>query len=535
MQYIFETIRKYQMIRAGEGVVVGVSGGADSLCLLYVLKEYSKEVEFPLFAVHVEHGIRGQESLKDADFTEEICRQMGVPCQRVSIPVQQIAREQGLSVEEAGRQERYRIFEEVRRQCGAARIAVAHNQNDQAETMLWNLIRGSGLKGLGGILPVRERIIRPLLFTDRKDIERILHQAGLTWRTDRTNLEEDYTRNKIRLSLIPQMERELNGQAGHHMAQAAHRLQQVQSYLERMTDQAAAQCLREAYDGRPSVILLLESFHAQDELIQTELLKRAISLLTDGRGLKNIGSIHLEMLLALTGMDCGKECHLPGGIRAVREDGVLRFCDREKGQKSICEPQGESGLDAGSREELGGICKTAQVTESSESICKTVQTTETPEDTCKTAQTTEIPEAVCQTSKNAPAQAVPLPIPGELRRDGFVIRTSLLENGPQILSQIAEENKYTKWLSYDTINDSVHLRRRQTGDYLVINEAGGQKKLKNYFIDCKIPKEKRDDVLLLADGSHILWVVGHRISEKVKVRPETQQVLKVQIEEEKEQ
>lgn len=476
MQYIFETIRNYQMIREGEGVVVGVSGGADSLCLLYVLKEYSREVEFPLFAVHVEHGIRGQESLADAEFTEEICRQMNVPCQRVSIPVQQIAREQGLSVEEAGRQERYRIFEEVRRQCGAARIAVAHNQNDQAETMLWNLIRGSGLKGLGGILPVRERIIRPLLFTDRKDIERILHQAGLTWRTDRTNLEEDYTRNKIRLSLIPQMERELNGQAGHHMAQAAHRLQQVQRYLERMTDQAAAQCLREEYDDGPSVKLLLKSFCAQDELIQMELLKRAISFFSDGRGLKNIRSIHLEMLLALADMDCGKECHLPGDIRAVREDGVLRFCKRRKEQHT------------GKQEKRRNICE---------------------------------------------PQGTPLPIPGEMHGDGFVIRISLMENGPEVHQQIAEENKYTKWLSYDTINNSVHLRRRQTGDYLVINEAGGQKKLKNYFIDCKIPKEKRDDVLLLADGSHILWVVGHRISEKAKVRPETKLVLKVQIEEEK--
>lgn len=477
MNHIFETIEKYHMIEAGERMIAGVSGGADSVCLLYVLKEYQKKVPFAITAVHVEHGIRGMESLEDAAFTEELCARMDVPCHRISVDVQEIAKEQGLSVEEAGRRERYRIFEEIRQKEKADRIAVAHNRNDQAETLLWNLARGSGLKGLGGIRPVRERIIRPLLFTDRQEIERILQAAGLSWRTDRTNLEQEYTRNRIRLSLIPQMEQELNAQAGLHMAQAAERLQQVQEYLERMTRGAAEQCIKE--DGA-SVVLYLESFSMQDPLIQTELLKEILTRCRKGVGLKDIGSVHFEMLLELTGMDCGKEVHLPG-IRAVRENAIIRFCEVN-----------------------GNWC-------------------------CVNRE--KNPETDAASELQTAPQEWKLEVPGCQQIGSLKVQTSLAVYDSSLLKEIAEEKKYTKWLSYDTITSDARIRKRRPGDYLVVGESGGRKKLKDYLIDCKVPKDRRDQIWLLADGSHVLWVIGYRISAGAKVTQETRQILKIQIEE----
>lgn len=481
MKDIFETIENYQMIEAGMRVIAGVSGGADSVCLLYVLSEYRKLVPFELQVVHVEHGIRGEASLSDAVFTQELCGRLEVPCRIVHTDVQQIAAQKGLSVEEAGRQERYRIFAEVCSEIQADRIAVAHNRNDQAETMLWNLARGSGLKGLGGIRPVREQIIRPLLFTDRRAIERILQEEGFEWRTDQTNLEQEYTRNKIRLSLIPQMERELNEQAGLHLAQAAERLQQVQELLERLTQQAAQQCLMQAAD---SVVLLLEPYEKQEALIQTELLKEALIRCREGSGLKDIGSVHLQQLQHLAELDCGKEYRLPGQIRAVRENGRIRF---------------------------------HKITNKSDAVCgKTLQNQSA---------------AVDNGAADVLQEEILLQIPGVQMAGSRRVTTELLENTSGLMEQIKEEKKYTKWISYDTINSGVCLRTRRAGDYLAVNETGGRKKLKDYFIDCKVPRDQRDAIWLLADGAHILWVIGYRLSSEVKITQKTKKVLKIQVEE----
>lgn len=470
------------MIEPGMKVIAGVSGGADSVCLLYVLTEYQKQVPFALQVIHVEHGIRGKASLSDAEFTQALCQRLDIPCRIVHTEVQKIAAQKGLSVEEAGRQERYRIFEEACAGSGADRIAVAHNRNDQAETMLWNLARGSGLKGLGGIRPVRGQIIRPLLFTQRSRIEQILRNAGLDWRTDQTNLEQEYTRNKIRLSLIPQMEQELNGQAGLHLAQAAERLQQVQDLVERLTQAAAQQCLRQE---EVSVVLYLAPFAEQDELIRTELLKEALRMCRSGQGLKDIGSIHLEQLHQLAKLDCGKVCCLPGRIRAVRENGQIRFYS--------------------TAQYTGGSCgKTAQ--DPAGHVDKSLKNTQ---------------EKVCRLLLSEPQ-----------RIGGMQVTAKVLENNAALTEQIKEEKKYTKWLSYDTIKCDACLRTRRAGDYLIVNDAGGRKKLKDYFIDEKIPRDQRDRIWLLADGSHILWVIGHRISSAAKVTQETKKILKIQVEEE---
>ncbi|MDY3251161.1 MAG: tRNA lysidine(34) synthetase TilS [Candidatus Choladocola sp.] len=471
MEKIFRTIEQYGMIAPGMRVAAGVSGGADSVCLLYILSEYRKKIPFELAAVHVEHGIRGAESLEDAAFTESLCRELHVPCHTVRTDVQKIAEDRGLSVEEAGRLERYRIFAEFLKEWNGNRIAVAHNENDQAETVLWNLVRGSGLRGLGGIRPVRGEVIRPLLFTARDEIEQILAKAGIPWRTDRTNLETEYTRNRIRLSLLPQMERELNAQSCRHIAEAAAKLQEVETFVQRRTEEAAKRCLSAAQDpgGSPGTVRIdLDEYFREDELIQKEILRKGMMLLEGSRGLKDIGTVHLDQLGRLARMDCGKECCLPGRVRAVREKGILRLEKlQEKDRAEEKADDTETDITAG----------------------------------------------------------------GSFKNGSWRIKSEILWNNPEIREEIKTEKKYTKWLSYDTINNSMRFRTRRPGDYLVINEQGGRKKLKDYFIDLKIPAEQRGRIRLLADGSHILWVVGYRISEAAKVRQETKRVIKIQVEE----
>ncbi len=454
MEEIFDVIRSYHMIEAGMRVLAAVSGGADSVYLLQVLRRYQEEVPFELMAVHVEHGLRGRESLDDAAFVRKLCEREGVPCRVVSAQVRERAEREKLSLEEAGREERYRIFREILKEWDGQRIAVAHNRNDQAETVLWNLARGSGLKGLGGIRPVQGRIIRPLLFTGREEIEKALHTLGIPWRTDRTNFEEDYTRNRIRNSLLPGMEAGVNRQSIRHIAEAGMRLQKVQEYVSRQTDEAAGLCL----DGD---CIRLEPFLREDPLIRQELLRR---MLENCGGLRDVKAVHIRMLEELSEMDCGKQISLPGGLSALREADCIRFVK-------------ENTRRAGEEKRT----------------------------------------------------AVPLPVPGKICFGTLTVTAELTENSPQLQRQLSREKKYTKWLSYDTITNSLQVRTRKAGDYLVVTACGGTKKLKDYLIDRKIPQRERDELPLLADGSHILWVVGDRISEAAKVTPETRQVVKIQV------
>lgn len=501
MQRIIDIIEKYQMIQSGMRVLAAVSGGADSVCLLLALAAYRKQKEFSLYVIHVEHGLRGEESLVDAQYVKELCEKLTVPFYLESVDADGAAKEQHQSVEEAARELRYEAFHRVARQIGADRIAVAHNENDQAETMLWNLVRGSGLTGLGGIRPVRGKIIRPLLFLGRQEIEQILTEQGVAWRTDRTNFSCDYTRNRIRLQILPMLAQDLNHQAVNHIAEAAKRLQAVQDYLDDQCQAAAVDCVRLTED---EVYLELPGYEKQQQLLQKELLKRCICLLRDGMGLKDVGSVHLEALEKLCIQPCGKRCVLPGGIRAER-------VDRE----------GISGSAMGEKRPMVRFWQEKQEAQQhGRKLTAKAQNTEAQKDTDR-----------CSAMQKH-ADEIPLR-PGQTQQVGNLrIQSARLDASPSLMDEILQEKKYTKWLSYDTIGCNACFRRRCAGDYLVINDRGGRKKLKDYLIDEKIPQKQRDQLWLLADGSHVLWVIGWRISEAAKINGNTRKILKIQVEEE---
>ncbi len=456
MEKALKYIREYHMIQEKDRIIAGISGGADSVCLLFVLKKLRETAAFTLEVVHVEHGIRGEESLADAKFTERLCQRLGVPFHLFSFDVPAEAKKKKMTMEEAARQCRYEAFREVCGEDCRAKIAVAHNQDDQAETILWNLVRGTGIRGLCGMKPVNGNIIRPLLGVSRQEIEEWLQEIGEHYRTDSTNLEDTYTRNKLRHQILPALEEGLNLQAKQHIASAGARLWRAEEYLEKEAEKKAHKIQKKLGE---EIWINRRELLKEEEILKEYMIRYWLAQMQ--MGLKDIGAVHIEDIKQLAAKPSGKRLNLPENrqIRCTQE--YLVFGRDRKEEKQ--EPE------------------------------------------------------------------VPLTIPGETVFGKYRVITILEEAENTIIP----ENKYTKWMDYDTIKDTIYLRNRRSGDFFVATESGGRKKLKKFFIDEKVLQEERDQIPLLAEGSHILWIVGYRISQSCKVTSRTRQILKIQIVEEK--
>ena len=226
-------IDKMNFIQPGDTIAVGVSGGADSVCLLSMLRELYSRDEVHLLAVHVNHNIR-KEAKADEEYVQFLCERLDVEFRAVSVNVEEYAGEHSVSTEEAGRRLRYQAFEDALADVPPIRrkIAVAHTMDDNAETMLLNLFRGSGVRGLGGIAPQRGYIIRPIRCLRRYEVEEYLQSRNIDYCTDKTNEEDTYTRNRIRHHILPEAVRQINEKA-----------------IEKMNDTAEQICLAEDYIG----------------------------------------------------------------------------------------------------------------------------------------------------------------------------------------------------------------------------------------------------------------------------------------------
>ena len=239
-----EFISSNTLLNDGAHVIVGLSGGADSTALLMVLLRLG----YPCTAVHCNFHLRGAESDRDQQFVTDLCQKHGVELKICSYDTQSYARQNGISIEMAARELRYADFERIMNDTGADAICIAHHRDDSVETVLLNLIRGTGIKGLTGIKPRNGHIIRPLLCVSRQEIEDWLSETGQPYITDSTNLETDYTRNKIRLQLLPLM-RTINPDADSAINETANHLQQSYAIYRDAIDKAAATIIRKADDG----------------------------------------------------------------------------------------------------------------------------------------------------------------------------------------------------------------------------------------------------------------------------------------------
>ena len=549
-------MKRYHMIPENKNIVVGLSGGADSVCLLYVLAALRKKLGLQLCAVHVHHGLRGVEADADEAYVRDICRAWDVPLKAIRIEAAALAKQWGIGCEEAGRRARYEIFEECLQEMGGCRgaIAVAHHRDDCAETLLFHMFRGTGLDGMAGIRPVRKTeresmIIRPLLETGKTEIESFLQEKGISWRIDSTNTGEDYTRNRIRNRVLPYAEKEICSGAGAHLAKEAQLLAETADFVRSCTRQALERCRVEAddlkanacgieivehvgrregnaeykrYDKQTIIKVNIELLQQEDIFLQKQCVRECLLEIGTGRDLT---AAHIEAVRHLVGTDCqsGRKLRIPAcQLEVERQFGLLVFRRLERQQDALPEQQDalpEQRFDRG--RQVGLQTPELPLPEHSSELhvpgmgVVSVRYLQRDELTAGEKNAAAGGKNTAAGEKNAAAGGKNTAA-GE---ESSAAAGAFLKNIPQ--------KKYTKWLDYDKIIQSVVFRTRRSGDYLTIDDNFSKKSLKKYMIEEKIPANERNSMMVLADGNHIIWVPGGRISTYYRVTEQTRMILEV--------
>ena len=323
--------RQKELFAQGDRVLLGLSGGADSVCLFLVLTALAKEWELELVPVHVNHNLRGEEALHDQQFCEDLCRTYGMELRVVSVPVAKLAKEHGWTLEEAGRNARYEAFATIKEQAGCHKIAVAHHKDDQAETVLFQLFRGSRLSGLSGMKAKNEDIVRPLLDVTRDEIEAFLKEKEQRYCIDRTNLEEEYTRNKIRHRILPEA-RELCDRAVEHIAETAAYAGEVEKLLGRLTEELFTSCA--VQNGANGISLKIEPLRAAEPLLAERVMYKTLCMVYGKK--KDITAGLVADCMGLMEKQTGRYLTLRDGVVARRSFDVLRIGKEETEESRFC-------------------------------------------------------------------------------------------------------------------------------------------------------------------------------------------------------
>ena len=319
-----------KLITNGDGIVMGVSGGADSVALLLLMDYLKDKYALSLYVVHVHHGLRA-EADSEALYVKKLCTERNIPFYLKKVDVKALSRDCKIGTEDAGRKARYEAFNEVLNEIKADKIAVAHNCNDRAETMLFNLARGTGLKGLASIPAKRDSIIRPLLFATRAEIEEFLARVGVEYCTDASNFTDDYTRNRIRNNILPALEESVNGGATLHMFETAEQLSKLFEFVGKSCDEAFGKAL--VSEDASCVTFNKAVFLTMDEYLQSMLIKQAIDRLVPGN--RDITHTHLNDVCALLEKEGTKTVNLPYGLTAVSSYNTLSLTKEGSEKKAF--------------------------------------------------------------------------------------------------------------------------------------------------------------------------------------------------------
>ena len=452
-----KTIKKYHMLSGGEKVLAAVSGGIDSMVLLTLLKQFAEKYRSELVVAHLNHGLRGKESDRDEEFVKGAAEKMGLVCITKKINVGDIALKEGLNLQDAARRERYGFFEEVLEEYGCDRIALGHNADDQAETMLMRIIRGSGIRGLGGIPPQRGAIIRPVIEISREDITDYAANKGVDFIEDSSNLKESYLRNRLRLQLIPTL-KEYNPKISSELNMLSSINRDVEAYLQDEAEKAFKRAVCPGKEGGGEVVFDISAFNEIPRALRAKVFIRAVEVLTgSSRGLFSAHILDVENL-ALNSAS-GRSINLPRGVVAMLEYGRLIF-----------------SIDAGPKDNDGFV--------------------------------------------------YPLNVPGDtiIREAGVILRTGRVEADESILK---EDKKYI-FLDVKSFSGPLLVRSFMPGDRIKIKGMSGRKKLKDLFIDEKIPPRIRRRIPILVSGDEILWVTGLRQSKSTNIESLKGEFIKVQ-------
>lgn len=497
---IYDFIKQYNMFAGCDRIIVGLSGGADSVCLLRVLHSIieREKLDIRLVAVHVNHGIRGQEAARDEAFARSLCEELGVEFISESVDVPKLAVNEGMSEEEAGRKVRYAVFARCAGDCG--KIAVAHHMDDQAETVLMNLFRGSGLKGMSGIAPVRDNIIRPLLCVSRQEIEGYLRELGQEYVTDSTNCENVYTRNRVRNELMPYIKDNVNSEAVRHLVEAAHQAREAQEYIDKCAEELLDKC---STMRNESCSIDLSVFGDAPEVVKAQAVVKVLHMVSGNR--KDWYRKHVDAVLDLEHMQVGKCVSLPYGMRAKKTyDSIEIECE---------------------------LCKLSavEVTDGRQKPCEVT----CGKQMAYEAQGDIVPITISEIERAGGIYDLPV---GREVYDGTdlrMLRSVRLQVIDRILidnSAFDKKNVYTKCFDYDKIKGTLVLRFRQEGDVITVCSDGKKRKLKKEFIDRKVPKDIRDSVILLTEEDKVLWAIGLRRGQDYLVEDVTKRVLIVSLE-----
>lgn len=310
---VLETIQKYNLIQPNDKVVIGVSGGPDSMSLLYILNELKQKLNFEIVVAHINHMIR-KEADEETEYVKSWCERLNVKCYIKKINVIEKSDIEKIGTEEAGRKARYDFFEEVLNEVGANKIATAHNANDNAETVLMNIFRGSGTSGLKGIEPIRDgKYIRPIIECERQEIENYCEEKNLQPKIDKSNFENTYTRNKIRNIIIPQIKKEFNPNIIESLNKLSKLASQENEFLDKYVINLVERELKiyEDIEGKKvdTFILDLKKFNQQERFIKSKVILYAIKEVMGTT--QGIEKIHVDDIISLCQKNIGNKYLTP--------------------------------------------------------------------------------------------------------------------------------------------------------------------------------------------------------------------------------
>ncbi len=458
-QRVLQFIREHRLVSSQHELLVAVSGGPDSVCLLHILAKLQEELGIRLHVAHLNHQLRGVDAEADAEYVADLARQLGIPATIEKRDVKAYQAQQRISLEEAGREVRYTFLAQVAKSIGTNQVAVGHTSDDHIETILMHLIRGTGTRGLRGLQPSSRwqssgnslTIIRPILLLSRQGTADYCHHHQLMPRTDASNLSLSPLRNRIRHQLLPLL-RSYNPRVDEALLRTARIAGDDLAFL----DSESARLWDELVQRQENTIVLDKGrFLELPSALQRYLLRMSIEKLLGN--LKDIETRHIEEIMDALTKPAGKRLSLPGGLNF--------FIDYDK--------------------YLIG------------------------------------PDAAALSPFPVLGGKFPLKLPGETHLSGWCVVATIISR-----EQMAEKDEdFTAYLDFDKTGDRLVVRSRQPGDRFQPLGMSQPKKLGEFMIDSKIPSAWRQRIPVVCSPEHILWVVGWRIDDRVKVTKGTKQVL----------
>lgn len=449
-----ETCEKYNMISVGDHILVGVSGGPDSVCLLHILASHFKDkFRVKISAAYIDHGLRPEDIPREIEFCKKLCETLSVSFYTLPINVKDFAKSQKMNLQEAARLLRYDALDQISVSIKANKIAVAHNADDQAETVLMRLLRGAGPAGLSGIPPVRKKIIRPLIEVERAEIERYLRENSLSYIVDPSNESLKYMRNRIRYELMP-IVKKISPQAIKIISKTAEILREENDYI----NIAVTKTLMRLMSRKSETTV--ELFCNPMEVLNIVILRRALRAAIDTvRDLRGINFEHIEQIIKLIkNGKPGDRIYLPRGIRAIKGYSTLTI-------------------------------------------------------------TAEPPKKLSYYEISEPKTIF-------LKEANLILSFRQI---PRAELQNFGDGKTTFYVDKDKIRFPLIIRGRKPGDYFYPFGFGRKKKLQDFFVDEKVPREERDAVPIVESNGEIVCIAGYRLDDRFKIDDNTKECLEIKV------